>query len=119
MEERLPVIITSGDAHIKAASFEMQVTTITAFYPPAERLTGELGNSTLKKYLKISVGKAAKKPYKLLTAWSSPYVHLILLVRLSFGICQRAPVCEGEPLARDIPTVCKYECEPIASLIAT
>ena len=49
----------------------------------------------------------------------SPYVHLIILAHLSMDICQWAHVCEGEPFARDIPTVCKYECEPIASLIAT
>ena len=49
----------------------------------------------------------------------SPYVHLILLAHLSMDICQWAHVCEGEPFARDIPTVCKYECEPIAGLTAT
>ena len=49
----------------------------------------------------------------------SPYVHLILLAHLSMDISQWAHVCEGEPFARDIPTVCKYECEPIAGLTAT
>ena len=49
----------------------------------------------------------------------SPYVHIILLAHLSMDICQWAHVCEGEPFARDIPTVCKYECEPIAGLTAT
>ena len=49
----------------------------------------------------------------------SPYVHLILLAHISMDICQWAHVCEGEPFARDIPTVCKYECEPIAGLTAT
>ena len=49
----------------------------------------------------------------------SPYVHLILLAHLSTDICQWAHVREGEPFARDIPTVCKYECEPTAGLTAT